>query len=701
MAGFLSDVGEDIADETKFGSYACVSAIAPGQFGEDMVVAKGPPRGSVRKQPFQGLGNPETVFLQETQSNLQSIALRFEQDQEKTEIERLGMQRLQRFFGREQSSMLDYVDASPHSPAATSPAVSRIFKEEAEGSEERANSKTNVGLREEEGKQDAFIEEDEEDEEDGKEDEEDDLFKVNAVNEVESERDRATPAWETQPTVPRPGQEGDADEEVVVEQEEEEREEKVEEEARVDENEKKRGGGDEVQRTYPGSPMSAGISISLGPPSLALSNLDGDLSGIMNVNTWNEVFRPLQIDNYAHNNACLMPENDIAPMTQEEEEGEVEQENWWKGSEEESGAQETGEKWEEDQWEEEDSSKKNQLSCAENIIARSDREESRQQLANRPCKKELGGENLRGERSELHWRESEEGEDTKSTSGMDKRKSEEEKQTRERTEADRRAEASREEETRQKKTAISPQLRRRQQEWDGQSVQDSKKSRREGKEDDQIQRTNMEEDVKIHLAGSPSQPTKTRSSILPESSPTFSANSEQKARRSWHRRTTLASATSTFVVENERDKLLLHIARSNQFASTRAGSSSHSVVPLAIEHTKPTQILNRISRLNFQHQTSDAHELNANTIVPTPCDEVLHHVSQSVLHERLSPALTTKVLRQLRATTRTAACVGSDDAFGVDICAWNELSRWQGIWAEKPSVGALDARSACSRLPKD
>jgi hypothetical protein len=632
----------------------------------------------------------------ETQSNLQSIALRFEQDQEKTEIERLGMQRLQRFFGREQSSMLDYVDAvSSHSPAATSPAVSLIFKEKAEGSEEMADGYTNVGLREE-GKHDVFLEEKEEDEEDGEqEDEEDGLLKVNAVNEVESERDRATPAWEMQPTVPRPvGQEADAEDEVVAELEEEERE-----ETRVDDNKTSRGGGDEVQRMYPGSPMSAGISISLGPPSLALSNLAGDLSGIMNVSTWNEVFLPLQTDNYAQNNSCLMPENDIAPMTQEEVEGKVEQENWSrKGSEEERRAtvsKETG-----DQGEEEESSKKNQLSCAEKTIERRDREKSRPQLANRPCKKELGGENLRGERSELHGMESEEGEDTKSTPGIDKRKREEEKQ---------RAEASRAEETRQKKTAVSPQLRRRQQEWDGQPVQGFKKSRREGKEDDQIQITNMEEDVQKTGAGSPSQTTtisihstKTRSSRLSESSPTFSGNtSEQKARRSLHRRTTLPSATSPFVVENERDKLLLRIARSNQFACTRAGSSSHSVVPHAIEHTKPTQILNRIARLNFQHQTSDAHELNANTNPGIGCDEVLHHVSQSVLHERLSPALTTKVLRQLRATTRTAACVGSDDAFGVDLCAWNELSRWQCIWAERRSVRALDARSACSRLPKD
>ena len=629
----------------------------------------------------------------ETQSNLQSIALRFEQDQEKTEIERLGMQRLQRFFGREQSSMLDYVDAvSSHSPAATSPAVSRIFKEEAEGSEEMADGYTNVGLREEGNVHDVFL----------AEDEEDGLLKVNAVNKVESERDRATPAWEMQPTIPRPGQEEDAEDEVVAELEEAERE-----ETRVDDNEKARGGGDEVQKTYPGSPMSAGISISLGPPSLALSNLADDLSGIMNVSTWNEVFLPLQTDNYAQNNSCLMPEKDIAPMTQEEVEGKVEQENWSrKGSEEERRAllEETG-----DQGEEEESSKKNQLSCAEKTIERRDRKKSRPLLANRPCKKELGEKHLRRERSELHGRESEEGEDTKNTPWIDKRKREEAKQTRKKTEADQRAEASRAEETRQKKTVVSPQLRSRQKEWDGQSGQDSKKSRREGKEDDQMQVTNMEEDVQKPVAGSSLQTTtisvhstKTRSSRLPESSPTFSGNtSEQKARRSLHRRTTVPSATSPFVVENERDKLLLRIARSNHFASTRGGSSSHSVVPHAIEHTKPTQILNRIARLNYQHKTSDAHELNANTNPGIGCDEVLHHVSQSVLHERMSPALTTKVLRQLRATTRTAACVGSDDAFSVDLSAWNELSRWQGIWAEKPSVGALDARSACSRLPKD
>ena len=232
-AGFLSDDDEGIAEEKDFRNHARVSAAS--QFGEDMVVVKCPSRGSIRDHQFHGLANPEANACLEMQSEIA-------QDQEKKEIERLGMQRLQRFFGRQQNCMLDHVDAvSPESAAAAS-CIANI-KDDADGGREWADSPVN---------------------------------EVSVMLQVE-------------------GEQGLPDgQEAVVEHQEEEVEKEAEEKTRDHDDKSSELREDEGSRTDEASPMSekSGFSFSLSFPTL--SPVPGDLSGIVqDVSNFNEVFTSL------------------------------------------------------------------------------------------------------------------------------------------------------------------------------------------------------------------------------------------------------------------------------------------------------------------------------------------------------------------------------------------------------------------------
>jgi len=243
-AGFLSDDGEGIADEKDFSDHARVSAIAASQFGEDMIVIKCPSRGSVRDHQFHGVADPEANSRLEMQSEIA-------QDHEKKEIELLGMQRLQRFFGRQQDSLLDDFDAvSPRSPTTAS-SIANI-KDVADDGREWTDSPVNevsvmLQMAEEHGLSDGH--------------------------------------------------------EAVVEQEEE-AEKENQEKTRDYGDKRAHDGEDEGSRTDEASPICEnGFSFSLPFPTL--SPVASDESGIVHdVSNFNEVVMRLQIVNYAHPSAC-------------------------------------------------------------------------------------------------------------------------------------------------------------------------------------------------------------------------------------------------------------------------------------------------------------------------------------------------------------------------------------------------------------